>query len=88
MSRDTPEQIEADLDRLLAARPGEARLRMAAQMFVLARELAVADIRARHPSATDAEMRVQLFERFYADDLSPDDLAYYRGRLGAGREPL
>ena len=46
---------------------------MTCEMFDLARALAIAAIRAADPNISDADLRVQLFERFYGDDFSPEE---------------
>ncbi|MCC7035166.1 MAG: hypothetical protein IT179_20290 [Acidobacteria bacterium] len=66
---DTPPAVDARVRTLLAARSGSDRVRMACEMFTMARALMVADIRRRDPAISDAELRVRVFERLYGDDL-------------------
>ena len=68
---DTSPDVAARLDALMAARSGSDRVRMACEMFGLARALAVAGIRTADPGIDEASLRVKLFERFYWDDFSP-----------------
>ena len=70
---DTPPDVDARLDALMAARSGSDRVRMACDMFALARALAVAGVRSADPGISDAALRLKLFERFYWDDFSPGE---------------
>ncbi|MBK6693875.1 MAG: hypothetical protein IPG50_16960 [Myxococcales bacterium] len=58
----------AALDRyheLLRAQQPYERLAQAVALTTMVRELAVAGIKARHPAASDAEVRVRLTVRLY-----------------------
>jgi hypothetical protein len=70
---DTSPDVAARLDALMAKRSGSDRVRMACDMFALARALAVAGIRTADPGVSDVALRVKLFERFYWDDFSPEE---------------
>jgi hypothetical protein len=72
---DTSPEASAELDALMAQRSGSDRVRMACEMFDLARALAVAGIRAEDLTISDARLRVRLFERLYGDDFSDDECA-------------
>ena len=78
---DTPPDFEARLAALYAQRSGSDRVRMACEMFALARALVVANIRADTPDISAADLRVKIFERTYGDDLVPDDRARVIARL-------
>ena len=78
---DTPPDVEARLAALYAQRSGSDRVRMACEMFALARALVVANIRADTPDISAADLRVKIFERTYGDDLVPDDRARVIARL-------
>jgi hypothetical protein len=67
--------MAARLDALLVQRSGSDRVRMACEMFDLARTLAMAGIRAAEPSIGHHDMRVRLFERLYGDDFSEEERA-------------
>ena len=71
----TPGDGEARLRTLFAGRSGSDRVRMACEMFTLARALMVANIRAEAPDITATELRVQIFERIYGHDLDAEDRA-------------
>jgi len=72
---DTPPEVAAELDVLMAQRSGSDRVRMACEMFDLARTLAVASIRANDPAISADTLRARLFERLYGDDFSPEERA-------------
>jgi hypothetical protein len=72
---DTAPDVAARFAELLKQRsPGE-RAMMAFEMFDLARALATADIRARHPDISETELRVRIFERTYGNDFDAADRA-------------
>ncbi len=78
---DTAPEVDARMRALFAARSGSDRVRMACEMFSLARALMVADIRATLPAMTEAELRVRIFERTYGDDLDAETRARVVARL-------
>ena len=63
--RDTSKPARDRYHELLRARAPHERLAQAAQLTNAVRELAVAGIRARHPSATEDEIRARLAVRIY-----------------------
>ena len=65
---DTPPDVDARLSALFATRSGSDRVRMACEMFTLARALMVANLLTEAPDLTAAELRVKIFERTYGDD--------------------
>ncbi len=77
---DTDATADARYHQLLRALPPHARLARALALSRSVRELAIAGIRARHPSATDAEVDIRLTVRLYGRELAsrlhgelPDD---------------
>ena len=78
---DTPPEVEARVRALLAARSGSDRVRMACEMFTLARALMVADIRGREPGLDESALRVRLFERLYGGDVDEATRARVTARL-------
>ena len=84
---DTPPEVEAQLDALMSARSGGERVRMACEMFELARQLAVADIRRAHPGLDDEGVREHLLERLYGDDLSIEERRRIVGAWRSARRP-
>ena len=73
--KDTPPDVALALDALMARRSGSDRVRMACEMFDMARALAVAAITAAEPTIGRERLRVALFERFYGEDFSDEDRA-------------
>lgn len=68
--RDTSLTIEAQLSALYRQQSPGARLRMATALFASARRLAVAGLRATAGDVLATEVRRQLLERMYGDELS------------------
>ena len=63
--RDTTEAASRRYHELLRARAPHERLAQAMALSKMARELAMAGLRARHPDASPAELRVRLAVRLY-----------------------
>ena len=82
MSRDTPPDVEARFDALLAARSGPERVRMMSEMFDTARALVLADLRRSRGLMTEGETRQALFERLYYDDFDDEERHRILERLG------
>ena len=81
MSSDTSPDVERRFEALLARRSGSDRVRMACDMFDLARALVIANIRAGEPDIGDRELRVKIFERLYASDFTAEGCAAVVARL-------
>jgi hypothetical protein len=78
---DTSPEVEARLQALFRGRTGSDRVRMACDMFDLARALMVANLRSTNPGITDPELRAKIFERTYGADFDDDDRARIVARL-------
>lgn len=65
----------ARFDELMRRRSGTDRVRMMSEMFEFARTLVLSSLRASHPDASQADLRVLLFERLYRDEIDPADHA-------------
>ena len=63
--RDTSPERQDDYFRRLTRLTPEQRGRIAARLTASVRRLAQAGIRARHPQASEAEVRVRLVVRLY-----------------------
>jgi len=81
---DTTPDAAAQFAWMLQERSGSDRVRMVSDMFEAARALVIASIKARQPTIDEADLRVQVFRRFYANDFAPEDLATLGDRLKAG----
>lgn len=69
---DTTPDADAAFTALFAARSASDRLQMMCGMFDAAKALATADIRARQPDISHAELRIRLFDRLYFGDFAAD----------------
>ena len=85
---DTPPDVQARFDELMRQRSGSDRVRMMSEMFGFAKTLVLSSLRATHPDATDAELRVLLFDRLYGDELDPAERGSVVARLRAERSPV
>jgi hypothetical protein len=65
---DTPPEVERKYRAMLLQRSGEARLLMGDSMYAAARALVRASILAAMPNASPAELRQQIFLRFYGHE--------------------
>jgi hypothetical protein len=72
MSDTTPEMAARYRAMVLARPPGGARFKIASDMFDITRGLLIAGIRAARPDITEAELRQELFLRYYGDEFSPE----------------
>lgn len=70
---DTPRAVAEEVEALMALRTGSERVRMACEMFDLARVLAIAAIQGAHPDISEQRLRIELFERFYGEDFSEEE---------------
>jgi hypothetical protein len=55
--------IDDDMAKVLAAKTGGERLRIASGMFEMARKLVAASVRARYPQLDDADVRREVARR-------------------------
>lgn len=66
--RDTSPEVDAAFTALFAARSASDRVRMTCEMFDDAKALIAADVSARCPGISPADLRVQIFDRLYFGD--------------------
>lgn len=85
---DTRPDVDEQFAALFRQRSGSDRVRMACEMFDLARALMLANIKAQHPGIADAGLRVKLFERMYGSDFTPGECIRIITRLREQRESL
>lgn len=69
---DTSPEIAEMVRTMLMSRSGEERLMMALQMFVVARDMALASF---PPGLSEIEIKLRLFERFYGSEGIPNPYA-------------
>jgi hypothetical protein len=68
--QDTSPAAQARYYELLRRLPAERRMVALHRLNRAVRELALAGLRQRHPTATDAELRVRLTVRLYGRDVA------------------
>jgi hypothetical protein len=72
-SNDTSPEMDARwLAMVMARPPGGERLKIAMEMAETSRKLMIASIRAARPEITEAELRQELFLRYYGDEFSAE----------------
>jgi hypothetical protein len=81
---DTTPEAAAAFAALLRQRSGSDRVRMMSDMFEMARTLVIASIKAEQPDINESELRIKVFNRFYANDFTPEALARVGERLSSG----
>ena len=81
---DTSPDVGATFRALVMQRTEGERAMMAFEMFDLARELMIADIRAQNPGITDGELRVKIFERTYGNDFDDADCSRIVAQIRGG----
>ncbi|MFZ2146660.1 MAG: hypothetical protein WAV28_05510 [Sedimentisphaerales bacterium] len=77
---DTHPEIAVRFRELMMCKSGEERLLMGCSMYDTARKIACSAIYNSRPDITDAEMRREIFLRFYGQDFSQAD----RGKFLSG----
>ena len=78
---DAPPDVQARFDELMRQRSGTDRVLMMSEMFDFARALVLANLRATRPGATEADLRVLLFERLYGEEIDPAEHSQIVERL-------
>ncbi len=79
--RDTPPDVDAMYRAMVMALSPEQRLLMVFDMYNFALELVRASIVQARPKATEAEIRQQIFLRFYRDDFTSEQLEVLLARI-------
>lgn len=85
---DTPTDVQARFDDLMGQRSGSDRVRMMSEMFDFAKALVLSNLRETYPGASDAELRVLLFDRLYGDEIDPAQRASIVARLRGERRAV
>ena len=83
---DTHPEIAVRYRNMMMCKSGEERLRMGCSMFDAAKLIARESILARHPDITGAEMKREIFMRFYGHEFSPADRERVMSALSASAE--
>ena len=69
---DTNPDIVVRYRNMMMSKSGEERLRMSCSMFDTAKQIVRSSILAGHPGITHAEMKREIFLRFYGGEFSRD----------------
>jgi hypothetical protein len=85
--RDTPPEVEKRFRDMMLQRSGEERLKMGCSMRQFAQTVVRASVLAKHPRATAAELRRELFRQFYGRDVSPAQCRKVLSELEIGDDP-
>ena len=80
---DAPPDVQARFDELMRQHSGTDRVLMMSEMFDFARVLVLSNLRAVHCGATEADLRVLLFERLYGEEIDPAERSRIVERLRA-----
>jgi len=70
---DTHPEIAVRFRELMMSKSGEERLVMGCSMYDTAKRIALSAIRNRRPGITDAEIKKEIFLRFYGPEFSKAD---------------
>ena len=70
---DTHHDIAVRYRNMMMQKSGEERLCMGFSMFDTARQIALSSILAGTPDIADAELKREIFMRFYEHEFSPTD---------------
>ncbi len=70
--KDTHPVIEERFFKMLMEKSGEERLKMGFEMDEAARRLAAASLLNENREASELDIRIAVFNRFYEIDLSPE----------------
>ena len=79
--RDTTPEMKKRFHLMLRQKTGEERLRMGCSMYETAKRLVVSSILDKDPNASPAELRRQMFLRFYGTEFSPEKREHILKRL-------
>ena len=70
---DTHPDIAVRFRNMMMRKSGEQRLRMGCSMYDAAKQIVRSAVYESHPEATDAEMKREIFLRFYGHEFSAAD---------------
>lgn len=70
--KDTHSAIEEQFLKMIMKKSGEERMRMGFDMDETARKLVTASVLYETPQASEKEIKIAIFNRFYGNDFSPE----------------
>lgn len=68
---DTSQSMANKMREMIQAKPAIERLKMGCSMYETSRLLVTQAILANHPGISNADLRKELFLRFYSNDFDP-----------------
>jgi len=80
---DTHPEIAVRYRDLMMSKTGQERLVMGCSMYDTARQIVLSAVRNRRPEITDAEIKREIFLRFYGQEFSEADREKLLSALGA-----
>lgn len=72
---DTPEYVTRQFEAMMQQKSPEERLRMGCSMFDAAKQIVLTAVRDNDPHLGPAEIKKQVFLRFYGEDFSDAEKA-------------
>jgi len=79
---DTNPDIAVRFRNLMMSKTGQQRLRMGCSMYDTAKQIVLSAIHNRQPGITDAEIKREVFLRFYGSEFSQADKEKFLSALG------
>jgi uncharacterized protein YneF (UPF0154 family) len=73
--KDTPPEIEEKVREIFRKKTPEERIRMGCEMYDVSRYLVRQALLRENPHISEAELKQQLFLRFYGNEFSKDKMA-------------
>jgi len=80
---DTHPEIAVRYRDLMMSKTGQERLVMGCSMYDTAKQIVLSAVRNRRPGITDAEIKREIFLRFYGQEFSETDREKLLSALGA-----
>ena len=80
---DTHPDVAIRFRELMMSKTGQERLLMGCSMYDTAKRIVLSAVRNRQPGITDAEMRREIFLRFYRPEFSQADREKYLSVLAS-----
>ena len=80
---DTHPEIAVRYRDLMMSKTGQERLVMGCSMYDTAKQIVLSAVRNRRPGITDAEIKREIFLRFYGQEFSEADREKLLSALGA-----
>lgn len=79
--RDSSEEMKQMQRQIMLKMSAQQRFQQGIDMIKSARKIAENSVKAAHPDATEAEIQVLLFQRYYGHELPAEDVQYCSEQL-------